>query len=153
MQSEGFRAWRKALGLSQKDAAEALGLKRRMVQYYEKGERDGETVEIPLSVRLACFALTRGVIDYAGPPHGPKRDDKLRRRTKRLRDREKGKATGAEPEDRGASADTDETLRPGAPLPLPSSPARSTTAAGGSAPDTAAARDPDPGNEVSPTAP
>lgn len=94
MQSEGFRQWRKALGLSQKDAAEALGLKRRMVQYYEKGERDGETVEIPLSVRLACFALTRGVIDYDGPPHGPKRDDKLRRRTKRLRDREKGKTTG-----------------------------------------------------------
>jgi hypothetical protein len=38
-----------------------------MIQYYESGERDGEKVEIPLSVRLACFSLTQGVIDYHGP--------------------------------------------------------------------------------------
>jgi len=62
-----FKCWRKWMGLSQKEAAEALGLKRRVVQYYEKGERDGETVKIPLSVRLACKALADGVEDYHGP--------------------------------------------------------------------------------------
>ena len=67
MTPEAFRAWRKGLGLSQKEAADALGLKRRIVQYYEKGERDGVRVEVPRSVRLACYALTQGVKDYHGP--------------------------------------------------------------------------------------
>lgn len=67
MPPEAFKHWRKALGLSQKEAAEALGLKRRVVQYYEKGERDGEPVTIPKTVRLACFALNEGCEDYAGP--------------------------------------------------------------------------------------
>lgn len=67
MSPEEFRRWRKTLKLSQKDAADALGLKRRVVQYYEKGERDGERVKIPLYVRLACFALAQGVTDYKGP--------------------------------------------------------------------------------------
>jgi transcriptional regulator with XRE-family HTH domain len=62
-----FRAWRKSLGLSQKRAADALGLKNRIVQYYEKGERDGEKVKIPKHVRLACYALSMGVGDYHGP--------------------------------------------------------------------------------------
>lgn len=67
MTPKSFRRWRKTLKLSQKDAAAALGLKRRVIQYYEKGERDGEPVEIPKAVRLACFALAQGVNDYAGP--------------------------------------------------------------------------------------
>ena len=67
MAPEAFKAWRKSLGLSQKEAARALGLKRRIVQYYEKGERNGEEVEIPKTVRLACFALTQGRNDYSGP--------------------------------------------------------------------------------------
>lgn len=62
-----FKAWRKALGLSQKKAADALGLKNRIVQYYEKGERDGDRVKIPKHVRLACYALSIGVHDYHGP--------------------------------------------------------------------------------------
>ncbi len=37
-----FKRWRKFMELSQKDAAHALGVKRRVVQYYEKGERDGK---------------------------------------------------------------------------------------------------------------
>ena len=61
-----FKAWRKALGLSQKKAADALGLKNRIVQYYEKGERDGEKVKIPKHIRLACYALSVGVGDYHG---------------------------------------------------------------------------------------
>ncbi|WP_235830047.1 helix-turn-helix domain-containing protein [Algihabitans albus] len=67
MTAEAFRRWRKTLGMTQKDAAEALGLKRRVVQYYEKGERKGKAVEIPLTVRLACYALSTEVLDYAGP--------------------------------------------------------------------------------------
>ena len=65
-----FKRWRKSLGLSQKQAAEALGLKRRVVQYYEKGERDGQPVSIPKTVRLACFAIAHGCDDYNGPPKG-----------------------------------------------------------------------------------
>ena len=67
MEPGDFRKWRKAMKLSQKDAAQALGLKRRMIQYYEKGERDGEIVVIPRAVRLACYAIAEGVEDYNGP--------------------------------------------------------------------------------------
>ncbi len=67
MEPIDFRKWRKSLDLSQKDAAHILGLKRRMIQYYEKGERDGEKVKIPRSVRLACYAISNGVADYHGP--------------------------------------------------------------------------------------
>ena len=67
MEPADFRKWRKSLDLSQKDAAHILGLKRRMIQYYEKGERDGEKVKIPRSVRLACYAISNGVADYHGP--------------------------------------------------------------------------------------
>ncbi len=67
MKPEEFKAWRKSLGLSQKKAADQLGLKNRIVQYYEKGERDGEKVKIPKHVRLACCALSLGITDYHGP--------------------------------------------------------------------------------------
>ena len=67
MKPEEFKAWRKSLGLSQKKAADALGLKNRIVQYYEKGERDGVKVKIPKHVRLACCALSLGITDYHGP--------------------------------------------------------------------------------------
>jgi len=61
------RRWRKSLKFSQREAADALGLQRRVVQYYEAGERDGEEVVIPKSVRLACYALALGKRDYHGP--------------------------------------------------------------------------------------
>ncbi len=61
-----FKRWRKRLKLSQKEAADALGLKPRMIQYYEKGERNGEKVKIPKTVRLACYAIDQGVEDYDG---------------------------------------------------------------------------------------
>ena len=67
MRAADFKRWRKSLGLSQKQAADALGLKRRIIQYYEKGERDGEKVAVPKAVRLACWALAAGVTDYRGP--------------------------------------------------------------------------------------
>ena len=66
MQAEDFRAWRKALGWKQKDAAEKLGLKKRVIQYYEKGDRDGKPVEIPKTVELACLAVTLGYTSYDG---------------------------------------------------------------------------------------
>ena len=71
MRAADFKRWRKSLRLSQKQAAEALGLKRRMVQYYEKGERGGEKVAVPKAVRLACWALVAGVSDYHGPETKP----------------------------------------------------------------------------------
>lgn len=66
MKSVDFKRWRKNLGFSQKDAAHALGIKRRVIQYYEKGERDGKKVDIPLYIRLACYALQEGVTDFEG---------------------------------------------------------------------------------------
>ena len=89
-----FKAWRKALGLSQKKAADALGLKNRIVQYYEKGERDGEKVKIPKHIRLACYALSVGVGDYHGPEgEGAGDSRKQRRRKKREVEPEQGAAT------------------------------------------------------------
>lgn len=61
-----FRHWRKSLGLKQKDAADLLGLKKRIIQYYEKGERDGKEIRIPKYVRLACYAVAKGVHDFDG---------------------------------------------------------------------------------------
>ena len=61
-----FKTWRKAMGLKQKDAADRLGLKKRVIQYYERGARDGKKVEVPKSVELACYALTAGVDAFDG---------------------------------------------------------------------------------------
>lgn len=66
MGPEQFRAWRKSLGLKQKEAADRLGLKKRMIQYYEKGARDGKAVKIPKTVRLACYALSQSILDFDG---------------------------------------------------------------------------------------
>ncbi len=77
MSPSSFKRWRKSLKLSQKEAANALGLKRRAVQYYEKGERNGETLKIPKAVRLACFALTQGCEDYEGPKESPNETDQI----------------------------------------------------------------------------
>jgi len=72
MKGHEFKRWRKSLEYSQKEAAEMLGLKRRVVQYYEKGERNGDPVKIPRTVRLACYSIAVGVTDY----HGPDKDKK-----------------------------------------------------------------------------
>lgn len=68
MKPETFKTWRKSLGLKQKDAADKLGLKKRVIQYYEKGDRDGKKVEIPKSVELACMALSLGYEAYEPLP-------------------------------------------------------------------------------------
>jgi transcriptional regulator with XRE-family HTH domain len=66
MSPQQFRSWRKAMGLKQKEAADRLGLKKRVIQYYERGHRDGKKVEVPKAVELACYALSRGVESYDG---------------------------------------------------------------------------------------
>jgi transcriptional regulator with XRE-family HTH domain len=66
MTPETFKTWRKTLGLKQKDAADKLGLKKRVIQYYEKGDRDGKKVDIPKTVELACLALSLGYETYDG---------------------------------------------------------------------------------------
>jgi transcriptional regulator with XRE-family HTH domain len=68
-----FKAWRKALGLKQKEAAEKLGLKKRVIQYYEHGKRDGNKIDIPKTVELACYALTVGVAEFDGKAKRTKR--------------------------------------------------------------------------------
>ena len=70
-----FKAWRKSLGLKQKEAAEKLGLKKRMIQYYETGKREGKKVVIPRTVELACYALVAGVEAFDGAPASVARDD------------------------------------------------------------------------------
>ena len=57
MKPEEFKKWRKSLGLSQKNAAETLGLKIRIIQYYEKGKKGKKTINIPKYIQLACLAL------------------------------------------------------------------------------------------------
>ncbi|RIY02058.1 XRE family transcriptional regulator [Aureimonas flava] len=66
MDSDSFREWRRALGWKQREAADRLGLKKRVIQYYEKGDRGGKQVEIPRAVELACLALAMGIDRYDG---------------------------------------------------------------------------------------
>jgi transcriptional regulator with XRE-family HTH domain len=61
-----FKAWRKGLGLRQKEAAERLGLKKRVIQYYERGHRDGKKLAIPKAIELACYAVANGIDSYDG---------------------------------------------------------------------------------------
>jgi transcriptional regulator with XRE-family HTH domain len=66
MTAPEIRAWRARLGLSQRKAAEAIGISERMYIYYEAGQReDGRRVEIPKTVALACAAVAYGL-----PPMG-----------------------------------------------------------------------------------
>ena len=61
-----FKRWRKAMRLHQREAADKLGLKKRVIQYYERGKRDGKKIEIPKTVELACYALAQGAETYDG---------------------------------------------------------------------------------------
>ena len=67
MKPSEFKAWRKLMKLTQKEAASALGLKSRIIQYYETGARNGAQFTIPKAIELACYALTLGVDHYSGP--------------------------------------------------------------------------------------
>ena len=62
MSPEQFKAWRKHMGFSQQEAAEALGASRRALQNYEKSEE-----AMPRTIELACAALALGIRSYEGP--------------------------------------------------------------------------------------
>ncbi|WP_454917441.1 helix-turn-helix domain-containing protein [Xanthobacter sediminis] len=59
MDSEVFKTWRKVMGLTQAQAAEALGVSKPTIENYERGIRrdNGAPVEIPLHIALACAAI------------------------------------------------------------------------------------------------
>ena len=67
MTASQFKAWRKSLKMIRKEVASVLGLKSRTMQYYEKGERNGEKFELPKAIKFASYALTLGVDRYSGP--------------------------------------------------------------------------------------
>jgi len=74
MKPSEFKAWRKDCKLTQEQAAKKLGLKKRTIQYYEKGKRDGKDFKIPKTTELACYAITVGVEHYFGP-ESPNNED------------------------------------------------------------------------------
>lgn len=59
MNRHQFKVWREAMGFTQAEAAEALGISKPSVVNYESGKRreDNRAVEIPLAIGLACSAL------------------------------------------------------------------------------------------------
>jgi hypothetical protein len=68
MPAAAFRAWRERHGLSLAAAAEALGLSRRMVAYYDNG-----TWPVPKTVLLACEGIDarRAIAASGGDPSAP----------------------------------------------------------------------------------
>jgi len=63
MTPENFKHWRKKNGLTQQQAADALGLIRLTVTNYERGTRlgSGSEIKIPRTVALACAAIEAGL--------------------------------------------------------------------------------------------
>lgn len=61
MEASEFKTWREDLGLTQRQAAEELGVAPLTVQKYERGFRHdtGKPVRIPARVALACAEITR----------------------------------------------------------------------------------------------
>ncbi len=68
MTPEDFHAWRKRMGFKKIEAARALGIGVRTLDYYEAGERsDGGASPIPRAIALACAALAFGLPPYGEP--------------------------------------------------------------------------------------
>jgi hypothetical protein len=61
MTPQEFRDWRIAMGFTQQEAADELGISKSSVEIYEAGKRRDtkEPVVIPKTVELACAALRR----------------------------------------------------------------------------------------------
>jgi len=68
MTNEDFKAWRKAMGLSQAAAAVALDMSASAIEQYDSGRRrdSGKPVEIPKAVALACAALYHRLEPWPG---------------------------------------------------------------------------------------
>ncbi|HTV69311.1 MAG TPA: helix-turn-helix transcriptional regulator [Rhizobiaceae bacterium] len=85
MTPEQFKAWRRAMGLSQGEAAGILGLSRGSIENYERGRRreDDRPVDIPASVAIGCVALLYAKADprleelIAAALHGGRASKKL----------------------------------------------------------------------------
>ncbi len=60
-----LRAWRRRTGRTQEEAARDLGVSRRMLAYYERGQH-----VVPRYVLLAARALERGLEPLAAPVPG-----------------------------------------------------------------------------------
>ncbi len=69
MTNAQFKAWRKHMGFTIIEAAQALGVSTGSIELYERGSRreDNRPVLIPKPVELACAALALGVKHYEGP--------------------------------------------------------------------------------------
>ncbi|KAF0117184.1 MAG: hypothetical protein FD163_1740 [Hyphomonadaceae bacterium] len=67
MTKDEFKTWHKSMGFTQEMAGIALGLGRSSIVQYEQGYRrdaNKTTVGIPLTVALACAALSAGLAPY-----------------------------------------------------------------------------------------
>ena len=71
--STQFKQWREFMGLSQQEAARALGLSKGSIELYERGSRrdDDRPVVVPKAVELACAALMHGITSYNEPQPAP----------------------------------------------------------------------------------
>jgi transcriptional regulator with XRE-family HTH domain len=65
MSPSAFKAWRERMGLTQDEAASALGVSRRAVIYFEQGERN-----VSRTVSLLCAALEQ-LPRKRWPKHSP----------------------------------------------------------------------------------
>lgn len=59
MTSTTLKMWRAITRLSQEDAAEKLGIRRRQYQYFEAGAKP-----IPRAIGLACAAIFAGLDEW-----------------------------------------------------------------------------------------
>lgn len=69
MQAADFKAWRKSMGLTQAAAAAVLDLSTSTIEQYDRGARKdtGQPISIPLTVALACAALSAGLAPWKRP--------------------------------------------------------------------------------------
>lgn len=67
MTPDDFRAWRAGLNLTQKQAAERLGISTSQLTNYEAGVNrgSGRRAPIPRTVALACAAVAAGLEPWA----------------------------------------------------------------------------------------
>lgn len=66
MSPDDFKAWRKHMKLTQRAAAEALGVSLPTLQAWERGAAfaTGKPVEIGRRTALACAALAAGLAEW-----------------------------------------------------------------------------------------
>lgn len=67
MEGPDLIKWRKAMNLTQQDAAEKLGVNRGTLADYERGLRrsDKKSIQIPKAIELACQSIKIGFDSYS----------------------------------------------------------------------------------------